>query len=220
MKLNKIVPFILQALAWPPTLLFLKFFIHFEVRGKENLKGLKGPVIFASNHVSELDPILVRAALPMLSRLSPMFYVSRKNYLDSIEGVRKHIYGGLFFKAWGAYPSISGQKDYAISLRHHINLLKDGCSLCIFPEGKMSETGELGEVHGGTAFLAKRVNASVCRVTITNAYGINPNAFFKRKNRIVIELSKSISIDDILPHKNDYTADDYREAVRELMISR
>ena len=209
MKLYKIVPFILQALAWPPTLLFLKFFIHFEVRGKENLKGLKGPVIFASNHVSELDPILVRAALPMLSRLSPMFYVSRKNYLDSIEGVRKHIYGGLFFKAWGAYPSISGQKDYAISLRHHINLLKDGCSLCIFPEGKMSETGELGEVHGGLGYLYSELAPNIIIVNIEGALSIDVQSLLKRKKYISVTFLKN-------PAHNLYT-NNYRDIAINLM---
>lgn len=219
MKPYKIVPFILQALAWPFTLAFLNFFVRFEVRGKENLKGIKGPIIFASNHISELDPILIRASLPMLSKHSPMFYVSRKNYLDSIEGLRKHIYGGLFFKAWGAYPSFSGQKDYAVSLRHHIQLLKDGCSLCIFPEGRMSETGTIGEVHGGASFLCYTTNAIVVPAIISGAFQIDMKKILKRKNKIIVELKKPLKRDDLFENIEKPTPEIFRMASRKILIS-
>ena len=147
MKLYKITPLILQATLWPFTRVILKLFVNFKVEGIHNIEEVRGAIIFASNHVSELDPVLVRAALPCFSRFAPLFYVSRENYLDSIEGIRKHLYGGVFFKAWGAYPVEAGKKDYAKSLKNHVNLLKDGCSVCIFPEGRMSEDGNLGEVQ-------------------------------------------------------------------------
>jgi 1-acyl-sn-glycerol-3-phosphate acyltransferase len=210
MKLYKLSPLILQAIFWPFTIPFLKFFVGFEVIGKENLKGLKGPVIFASNHISEIDPILVRAALPMFSSFTPLFYVARKNYLDSIEGPRKYIYGGLFFKAWGAYPTESGKGDYSISLKNHIKLLNEGCSLCIFPEGKISENGQLGEVHGGLGYLYKEMVTNVIIVKISGAFKINLKSFFTRKNRISIKLTP-------LAHIKALTDKDYKKISLELM---
>lgn len=219
MKLYKITPLILQATLWPFTRVILKLFVNFKVEGIHNIEEVRGAIIFASNHVSELDPVLVRAALPCFSRFAPLFYVSRENYLDSIEGIRKHLYGGVFFKAWGAYPVEAGKKDYAKSLKNHVNLLKDGCSVCIFPEGRMSEDGNLGEVHGGTAFLALNSGSYICPVEIRGAFGIKLKTFFSFQNRISVDLKKCIKITEILPKKELYSAEDFREASRKVMMS-
>jgi len=66
------VPRILQMLAWVPTRLLLAGFCRFQVSGIENLKGLR-QAIFAVNHASELDPIILTAALSPIGRFSPMF---------------------------------------------------------------------------------------------------------------------------------------------------
>ena len=42
---------------------FLKFFYKVEVIGKENIV-MDGPIIFASNHVSNLDPLLIGVFIP------------------------------------------------------------------------------------------------------------------------------------------------------------
>lgn len=218
MKLYKITPLILQATLWPFTRVILKLFVNFKVEGIHNIEEVRGAIIFASNHVSELDPVLVRAALPCFSRFAPLFYVSRENYLDSIEGIRKHLYGGVFFKAWGAYPVEAGKKDYAKSLKNHVNLLKDGCSVCIFPEGRMSEDGNLGEVHGGTAFLAKVTNAKICPVTINGSFGINLSSFFSRERQIIVRFKKCHNINNLLPQKEELEPEDYRLATRTAMV--
>lgn len=218
MKLYKLSPLILQAFFWPFTIPFLKFFIGFEIKGKENLKGLKGPVIFASNHVSEIDPILVRAALPMFSQITPLFYVARKNYLDSIEGPRKYIYGGLFFKAWGAYPTESGKGDYAVSLQNHIKLLNDGCSLCIFPEGKISENGQLGEVHGGTGFLTATTKATVVPVIISGAFDLKLKKFFTRQAKITINIKSPLNYSDLFDSNISPTPEIYRSATKKVFL--
>ena len=71
---HRIVPRTLQTLAWIPTRLILNAFAHFKVRGQENLRGIN-QAIFAVNHASELDPIVLTAALSPLGRFAPMFYV-------------------------------------------------------------------------------------------------------------------------------------------------
>jgi len=186
--LKKIIPLVLQTSAWYPTRFFFNYFLHFKVTGLENLKGIKGPVIFASNHVSELDPILVTASLDPKTHFIPLFYTSVKSYshTSSIKGFRRFMYGGIFFKAWGAYPIYSGKKDYAYALQEHVKLLSEGNSVLIFPEGRISKTGDLGEIHGGVAYLGETTKLPLILVSISGAHKITLRDFFKRKRTVSI----------------------------------
>ncbi|HEY5232443.1 MAG TPA: hypothetical protein VIK35_02770, partial [Verrucomicrobiae bacterium] len=112
MRFYFISPLLLQKLIWIPTRSILWFFGRLEVRGLENLNGIKTPVIFAPNHPSELDPFLVPASLPFWSRFSPLFYTTReKSFYDTV-GWRRHLFGGLFINLWGGYPVSVGLRDY------------------------------------------------------------------------------------------------------------
>lgn len=211
LKLRVWIPLILQSFAWPPTRLMFNFFCHFEVRGSKNLKSLKGDgVIFATNHISEWDPILVTAALPLLGRFTPLFYVSmvKSHYTNS--GMMKHIYGGNFFKAWGAHPVYKGEKDYEKALVHHIDLLNSGQSLCIFPEGKRSETGELGKPRGGVAFLAHRTNKPVVPVSIQGIHKMSAKEFFSRKRKIIITFGEVLKLEDIFSDVENISLEGYK----------
>jgi 1-acyl-sn-glycerol-3-phosphate acyltransferase len=62
-KIFLFTPLVLQTSIWPITRPLFRFFIHLKVEGLENLNKLSPGVIFAANHTSELDPILVPASL-------------------------------------------------------------------------------------------------------------------------------------------------------------
>ncbi len=191
-KLYFIAPFLLQTLSWIPARILLKFFCHFEVHGLENIKGLK-QAIFAPNHISELDPILVPAALPMFSSFLPMFYTAAedKNFKNSARfGWRSRLYGGLFFKAWGAYPINSGKKNYSVALEKHLEILENRGSLCIFPEGTISSDGKVQAAHGGVVFLAEKSKSPIVPISISGFSNISLSRLLFRKIRIRIDFGK------------------------------
>mgnify|MGYP001558956335 CR=1 FL=1 len=117
-KLYYIPPLFLQTLIWIPARLVLIFFVGLKVRGIENLKGLEKGIIFASNHANALDPILLPASLPFLSKFMPMFYTSRENTFYKRLWMRIFFSSGLFFKAWGSYAVAIGVHNYEESLRN------------------------------------------------------------------------------------------------------
>ena len=47
------------------------------------------------------------------------------------------MYGGTFFRMMGAYQAYVGLKNYDQALRHHLEAIKDGYTVCIFPMGKI-----------------------------------------------------------------------------------
>jgi 1-acyl-sn-glycerol-3-phosphate acyltransferase len=176
-----ILPFLLQATLWRIVMRpFFALFTRFEVHGLENLKGITGPVIFAPNHASELDSVLLPLALPLWSRFAPVFYVVRepKFYSDPYFKWRKYIYGGFIFRILGALPIVSGTKDYSVSLKRHTDLLEEGNSVCIFPEGAISKDGSIGSGHGGVGYLALSTGLPIVPVLIEGTYNLSAFDFF------------------------------------------
>lgn len=179
-------PLILQKAIWHATRAILFFFCRFEVRGLENLPKKCG-VIFAANHSSELDPIVVPAALPFFSPLLPVFYVSRPREFYQTSGWRQFFYGGFFFKLWGSHAAIAGFHDYEKSLATHIQILEKGESVLIFPEGRKTRDGNIQkEAHGGVAYLARRTDCPIVPVRIVGDFNITLGDFFLRRRKISV----------------------------------
>ncbi|MDO8492246.1 MAG: lysophospholipid acyltransferase family protein [bacterium] len=195
-----IVPFILQTFVWIPTRIILQVFGQFEVRGLENLKELKGNVVFASNHSSELDPILLPASLPFFSSLSPIFYVSREKEFYNRQAFLKWVfYREWFFEIWGAYRAQAGKHDYEKSLKNHVEILSNGGCVFVFPEGEKTSDGKLLLAHGGVAYLSRKTGAPIVPVSISGVFKMRPSDFFLRQRKIILTFGTPI-----FPTTNDY----------------
>jgi 1-acyl-sn-glycerol-3-phosphate acyltransferase len=224
------VPELLQFLVWVPARILLKLFVSFRFEGTENLKELGrlkkngeiGGVVFAANHQSELDPISVRAAMPAVSSYTPLFYVSRgRSFYEGKNMLEKYIYGGRFFRWWGAYPAYSGFKDYRRSLEHHIELLGKNKSMLIFPEGKTTKTGELGEARGGVSFLSWQLGVPVVPVSIGGADNLGGRkGFFFGRRKVKVYFGEPLFSDDLFSgedlHKEP-TYEGYRKVAHTIL---
>lgn len=194
---------------------FIKIFFNLKIEGRNELieklkeykKKEKG-IIFAPNHISEMDVLMVRFGLPFIIPIMPMYYVSmtKDHYQTEKFGWRKYFYGGSFFKTLGAYPAYIGMRDYQASLINHIELLENGKAVCIFPEGKMSiETFKSGEVKGGVGFLAEYTHTDIVPVQLKGFRNINWfKAFTFQRPVLEVKYRKIISIEETLNTlKND-----------------
>lgn len=216
LKLYFVAPFILQATLWRIVMRpFFNFFAHFEVKGLENLENLKGPVIFAPNHSSELDAILLPLALPIWSRFEPMFYVvrERKYYAHNDFNWRRHLYQGWVFKLLGAFPIKSGVQDYSISLKDHIQILRDGGSVCIFPEGSVTKDGNIGNAHGGVSYLAAKTNTLIVPVFINGTFRLTLSQLILRRSKFTLNFHSCIEVSN---HTHE-TPEDYRNTAQRVL---
>lgn len=220
-----IAPRILQTLAWYPGRWMLDYFGRLEIVGRENLdrvkkmKGNRG-VIFALNHVSELDPIIVLAGLPPFSKLFPMFYVGApdESFNHNKFGWRRHIYKSWFFRSWGSYPIRAGLKNYEEALTHHLGILDDGQSLTIFPEGGITKDGILREGKGGVAFLANKTDSIIVPVSIAGVFNITKSEFFGRARKIVLTYGKPLEKKELFSNPSNPILDDYKKGARAVMF--
>ncbi len=136
-----------------------------------------------------------------------MYYVSmaKERYTDS--GWRKLIYGGHLFNLLGAYPVYSGKHDYEYSLQNHLKIVCAGRSLCIFPEGQRTKTGQLGPAHGGVAYLARHCDASVVPVGIQGIALFKMSDFLRFKRKVIVTFGAPIPASSIVPQEKPEIAD-------------
>ena len=69
---------------------------------------------------------------------------------------------------------------------HHIQILNDGGSLCIFPEGWMTRDGNLLKAHGGVAYLLEKTGVPVVPVAISGAFKLSIKKFITRGAKITV----------------------------------
>jgi 1-acyl-sn-glycerol-3-phosphate acyltransferase len=145
---NPIVYWISRALIQP----FAHLYFRFSRIGLENVPT-SGPVIFASNHRSFLDPFLIG----LLSR-RPIYYVAKSE-------IFKNPLVAWFVSSLGAFPVRRGAGDPDMMATARAILDRGDC-LLIFPEGTRTRPGSLGRPKRGVGRLALETGAPVVPVAL------------------------------------------------------
>ena len=151
---------IFQTISYWPTRLVLKFFFNHKIEGLENLKEFENkPIIFASNHLSFVDPLLVATSVP-LKFLPIRFLATERLYKLRNLPVILYIWlhGSIKVRKYGG--------DLETSLKKVVRLLKKGEKVWIFPEGKRRSDGKLEQGKRGVAYLHKETRAPIVPVAI------------------------------------------------------
>ena len=101
-----------------------------------------GPVLVLSNHLSDLDPILVQSSCPRA-----LHFMAKSELFDMP-------FIGRMQRAFGSFAVVRGTPDRA-ALKHAAKLLQDGECVAIYPEGQISEDGNLQEIKAGVAIIIR-----------------------------------------------------------------
>ncbi|MBA4603705.1 lysophospholipid acyltransferase family protein [Thermoactinomyces mirandus] len=134
----------------------MKLLFLYKTTGTEHIPE-KGPVVLCCNHISNLDPPLLAVS------------IERKvHFMAKAELFRIPVLGSLIQRL-GAFPVKRGAGDRQ-ALKKAIQLLKDGHTVGIFPEGTRSKTGEMGPFHFGAALIALKGKAPIVPVAICGSF--------------------------------------------------
>ena len=120
-----------------------------SVDGTERLDSLTGPVVFAANHHSHLDTGVLLGAIPSRFRHRTVVAAAADYFFANRLG------GTAAALVLNAIP-IERTKVNRRSAELTAELLKDGWSILIFPEGGRSPDGWGQEFRGGAAYLSVR----------------------------------------------------------------
>jgi len=139
--------------------------VRTRVEGLDVLDRIEGPVIFAANHASHLDTPLILLSLPDEWRRRTAVAAAADYFFDTW---------------WRAVGSSLLFNTFAIDRRGGTmattpaEVLADGWSLVIFPEGTRSKDGWVGNFRLGAAYLAVEHGVPVIPVAHRGTFAAMP----------------------------------------------
>ena len=160
----KLVPeFIMRLLVW--------LLVHAVYRvDKTDLDNIpdQGPVVLICNHVSFLDALVLAGSIRRPIRYVMYYRIFQLPILSFI------------FKTAQAIPIAGKSEDPELMQKAFDQVseaLNNGEVVCIFPEGKITETGELGEFKAGVIKVLERNPVPTVPLALRGLWG----SFFSRK---------------------------------------
>ncbi|WP_322405065.1 MFS transporter [Massilia luteola] len=136
----------------------------------------EGAAVLVCNHVSYVDAIVIMAASPRPIR----FVMDHRIFKTPLLG--------FIFRTGKAIPIAPAHDDPWLMEKAFIDVahaLHEGELVCIFPEGKLTRTGEMNEFRGGIAKIVARSQVPVIPMALRGLWG----SVFSRDSSNVFERS-------------------------------
>jgi 1-acyl-sn-glycerol-3-phosphate acyltransferase len=146
---------------------FTEVMVHPKIEGREFVRELERPVIFAANHSSHADTSLILHSLTDAARDRTVVAAAADYWF-------KHpLLGNIVSLFLNTFP-FSRTGGAQAQLHSSSQLLKSGWNLVLFPEGSRSPDGRIQEFKPGVGHLAKETGTPVVPVHIQGAFQIMP----------------------------------------------
>jgi len=175
-----------------------KLLFRLEIRGREHLPT-QGPFVLAPVHRSNLDFLLAAT-----TRRPRMRYMGKAS-------IWKWKPLGRFVSMLGAFPVHRGSADRE-SLRTCLQIIENGESLVMFPEGTRREGPVVEDLFDGPAYVAARTGVPLVPVGIGGSAEAMPvGAKLIRPHKIVVVVGEPV-----LPPVGDGSGRVKRRVVREM----
>jgi long-chain acyl-CoA synthetase len=170
-----------------------------RVTGRENLRGVRGPLLVISNHVADVDVGFIQTALPARIRHK----LATATGGEALEKLRSPGPDRAWFKR--VYHRVQWTLGVALlnlfPLPRHSGFRKSfayageavdrGYSVLVFPEGKHTEDGELRPFRTGVGLLANNLRIPILPMRIDGLFEIkNAGKKFAAPGKIQVRIGK------------------------------
>lgn len=161
-------------LSWPATLVLG----YPDIRGRENLQGVRGPALVISNHITSVDIGFILAALPARfrhrlavamigERLRAMRHPQKET--GWFRRLVDQLSYGLVVALFNVFP-LPQKTGFRESFAYAGESVDRDYSVLVFPEGRRTPDGKLGRFQIGVGMLAARLGIPVIPVRIDGLY--------------------------------------------------
>jgi long-chain acyl-CoA synthetase len=160
-------------------------------------------VIFASNHQSHLDTAAILMGLPVRwrYRVAPAmakeffkahFFPRQFSRLEWLTNSLNYYLSTLFFNAFPFPQREAGLRE---TLRYAGDMVSEGTSILIFPEGRRSETGEIDTFRPGVGILASRLGIPVVPLRVEGAEQVlRIGWYMARPGRVMVKFGPPLML--------------------------
>src|SRR6202165_6080598 len=146
---------------------FTEVMAHPKVEGREWVRELERPVIFAANHSSHADTSLILHSLTDKARERTVVAAAADYWF------KRPLLGNIVSLFLNTFP-FSRTGGAPAQLHSSSQLLKSGWNLVLFPEGSRSPDGRIQEFKAGVGHLANETGTPVVPMHIRGAYQVMP----------------------------------------------
>ncbi len=155
-----------------------------KVSGLDVLQQLAGPVIFAANHQSYLDLPVILSTLPPRWRYSvapamwkeffdARFHPEGYPFVQVMTNSLNFFLATLLFNGFPLPQQEIGVRD---TVRHIGELVSDGWSILIFPEGGHSLTDEIHAFAPGVGMIGSRMRVPIVPIRLRGVCRVLPHS--------------------------------------------
>jgi len=198
------------ALRWPTT--WLRLASHYllarpavfllgwpRVTGRENLSGVRGPLLVISNHVADVDVGLIQFALPARIR-HKLATATRGEALEMLRSpnpdqpwlrrIYDRVQWTLAVALLNLFP-LPRQSGFRKSFAYAGEAVDRGYSVLVFPEGKHTLDGKLCPFRTGVGLLANNLRIPILPMRIDGLFEIkNAGKKYAAPGKIQVRIGK------------------------------
>jgi long-chain acyl-CoA synthetase len=151
-----------------------------RIRGRENIRNLRGPILIVANHITQADAMFILAALPARYRhrlavamagemLENMRNPPKK--MSAFKRFMETISYWLVVSLFNVFP-LPQYAGFRGSFAFAGECVDRGFSILVFPEGKRTPDGNLSPFRAGIGLLANNLNTPVVPIKIDGLFEI------------------------------------------------
>ncbi len=182
---------------------FTLLFFHYRASGRHHVPS-EGAFIMAGNHQSFLDPVFMGIGSPR-----HLHFMAR----DTLFQIR---FFGPLIHSVNAIP-VSRDKADIGAIKTVLARLKEGCGVCLYPEGTRSVDGRIVAFKPGFGMLCRRAKAPVVPALVDGAFECWPRQRkLFRPGSVMVWFGKPLSAEQARKMTNEELADWLTQTLRQM----
>jgi long-chain acyl-CoA synthetase len=174
-----------------------------RIEGRENLRGVNGPLLVVCNHISDVDFAFVQTALP--ARLRNRMAIATRG--EALEALHTPSSGNFFRKCFDRVKWALGvallnlfplprEAGFRQSFAYSGEAVDRGYSVLVFPEGRHTVDGTINPFRAGIGLLAVNLGIPVLPMRIAGLFEVKQaGRKFARPGEVGVRIGRPLKFE-------------------------